>query len=339
MGSAVKNVDILSFDGGGSRGVMEVFILNDVLRLATIVLRNPWTLNYLVKESNDESKVNFLENRAVRKRLINDLKAVKDPIHPADIYDMIVGTSTGGLVAFGLIGGKRVGKDHHERERMSVDECIQMYLTKTKLIFKKSWMQFFLSFFPILSSIPFETYSQANVKKVLTDQFGDCNLEDFHKINGSKCVAGAVARKLGSKQKLELFDTASEDYELYKTYQVLLATSNVPVYFNTPVHIGNEDFVDGGVGGNCPLAQAIPRAMKLFGKGGERVRVTSALSIAPPSYSESEIPESLSNWLHYFVNKTIDGNAIFKNVVKNNRKTSFQRLSPRGESLKKISTG
>ncbi|XP_046840312.1 uncharacterized protein LOC124434458 [Xenia sp. Carnegie-2017] len=340
MDSIEKNIDILSFDGGGSRGVMEVKILDDVLRLATIVLRNPLTVHYLVNEECNERKKHFLENLVVRERLINDMNAVKDPLHPADVYDMIVGTSTGALVAFGLVGGKRVGKYHHIRERMSVDECIQMYLTKTKIIFKKTLMQKFLSCIPMLSSIPLGTYSQANVKKVVKKQFSDCSLEDFRKLHDSKCVAGAVARRLGRYEDLVLFDTANEDYKNYKAYKVLLASSNAPIYFDTPVKIGNDEFVDGGVGANCPLRQAIPRAQTVFAKDGKQVKIVSVLSIAPPSSSKSEIPShgGLSSWLYYFVNASTDGYAVFNDLVEKNRgnKTLFQRLSPRGKSLKKF---
>ena len=34
-------VNILSFDGGGTRGVMEVFILKDIMRMATLLRDEP----------------------------------------------------------------------------------------------------------------------------------------------------------------------------------------------------------------------------------------------------------------------------------------------------------
>ncbi|XP_046840655.1 uncharacterized protein LOC124434790 [Xenia sp. Carnegie-2017] len=335
-----KRIDILSFDGGGSRGVMELKILDDVLRLATIVLKTPETVKYLVKEENDEKEENFLEDRAVRERLINDLRDVKDPIHPAEVYEMIVGTSTGALIAFGLVGGNKVGNNHRKRERMTVEECIQMYLTKTREIFRKTWSHWFYSYIPLLSKIPLLTYSQGNVEKALEDQFGDCILSDLGGVGPLKNVAGAVARKLGEKGDLVLFDTASEDYNNYKAYEVLLASSNAPIYFNTPVDIGNDKFVDGGVGGNCPLKQAIPRAQKHFGKDGKDVKIVSVLSIAPPLHLESAIDSNtgFESWVNYFVKESTDGNAVYNDVVKQHRwnKTLFQRLSPRGESLKKF---
>ncbi|XP_046840315.1 uncharacterized protein LOC124434459 isoform X2 [Xenia sp. Carnegie-2017] len=337
MDSTEKWIDILSFDGGGSRGVMELKILDDVLRLATIVLKTPETVNYLVQEENDESEVNFLEDRDVRESLINDLRKVQDPIHPTDVYDMIVGTSTGGLIAFGLVGGNKVGNNHHKRERMTVEECIQMYLTKTREIFRKTWSHWFYSYIPLLSKIPLLAYSQGNVEKALEDQFGDCSLCDLGGVDPLKNVAGAVARRLGRNGDLVLFDTASEDYKNYKAYKVLLASSNAPICFDTPVDIGDDKFVDGGVGGNCPLKQAIPRAKKLFGKDGKHVKIVSVLSIAPPLPLESAIDSNsgFESWVKYFVNESTDGNAVYNDVVKQHRwnKILFQRLSPRGRSL------
>ncbi|XP_046840318.1 uncharacterized protein LOC124434461 isoform X2 [Xenia sp. Carnegie-2017] len=329
MDSIEKNINILSFDGGGSKGFMELKILDDILRLATIVLRNPKTLNYLVNKHNDESEVNFLEDRDVRERLINDLRKVEDPIHPTDVYDMIVGTSTGGLIAFGLVGGNKVGDNHHERKRMTVEECIEMYRSKTKMILERSWNK----------STSLFKYSKDNVKKSLEEQFNECSLSDIREKGSPKCVAGAVARRLSQSEGMVLFDTASEDYKNHKACEVLLATSNAPIYFDTPVKIGNDEFVDGGVGANCPLAQAIPRAMKIFGDDGKHVKIFSVLSIAPPLSTKGPSDDSSSlHWLCYLFHLCTNGNAVYNDVVAQYRrnKTLFQRFSPRGKKLKKI---
>ncbi|XP_046840158.1 uncharacterized protein LOC124434316 [Xenia sp. Carnegie-2017] len=325
MVSTEKKIAMLSFDGGGSKGVMELKILDDIFRLATIVSTNPERVDYLVNEDIDENEVHFLEDESVRERLIKDMEAVKDPIHPTDVYDMIVGTSTGSLIAFGLVGGNKVGNDHHERKRMTIEECIQMYCAKTKMIFKKSWLHNFFSHVPGLSHIPIVPYSQENVKDTLYNQFGDCSLSDLGGEHPLKHIAGAVARKLGKNEDLVLFDTANKDYSDYKAYKVLLASSNAPVYFDTPVVIGNAKYVDGCVGGNCPLAPAIPRVRKLFGKDVKHVSIVSVLSIAPPSSPKWEIPSDggLFSWLRYFVKVSTDGNAVFNDVVKQNRHKNF----------------
>ena len=73
---------------------------------------------------------------------------------------------------------------------------------------------------------------------------------------------GAVARQVESSDPesidtLELFDTRSN--MRHKVRDILVASSNAPCFFPTPVNVGRAKYVDGGVGGNCPLAQAIPR--------------------------------------------------------------------------------
>ncbi|XP_046840725.1 uncharacterized protein LOC124434846 isoform X1 [Xenia sp. Carnegie-2017] len=339
-----KRIDILSFDGGGSRGIMQLKILDDVLRLASIVLRNPETVEYLVNEESTERKKHFLEDLAVRECLINNLKVVKDPIHPTDVYDMIVGTGIGGLISFGLVGGNKVEGNNHERKRMTVEECIETYRSKTKIIFKKTCMQkiidflFRLSFIQKLqpiSFVPLTTYSQANIEKILKDQFGDCDLNDFRKNDNSSSVVGVVAKRICPDEHLVLFDTANEDQQKYKVYEVLLATSNSPFYFSdTVVTIGNAKYIEGGLGGNCPLKQAISRAQELF----NNAKIVSVLSVAPPSFPKLKAPSTggFITWMSYLSTVSIDGNIVFEEVVKSHTldETLFQRLSPRGNSLK-----
>ena len=96
-------------------------------------------------------------------------------------------------------------------------------------------------------------------------------------------ITGAVARRIDhsdseSYDTLELFDTRS--HLRHKVRNVLRASSNAPCFFPTPVPIGNTQYVDGGVGGNCPLAQAIPRLKQIHPNS----EFNSALSIAPPLY-------------------------------------------------------
>lgn len=314
-----RNANILSFDGGGSRGIMEVAILEYVMRLVTILKQNPKSLEYLTEDG-----ASALE-QSKRQALVADIFNETDPIHPTKVFDMIVGTSTGGLIAFGLIGGKANGEG--QRLPMSLTECTEMYLNKTEKIFEKSWYQSILS--RVYNKVPLVAYSQDNLKKVLSDQFGESMLGDFR---DSKTVAAAVARKIGPKEELVLFDTLSDTYTLYQTKQVLLATADAPVYFNTPVKIGHHEYVDGGVGGNCPLVQAIPRAQEIFGG------VNFILSVAPPSPIEIKIPSSfeLTYWLSYFVHQSTDGYAVYKDAKRRHKSIFFHRLMPRGKGLKEF---
>ena len=79
-----------------------------------------------------------------------------------------------------------------------------------------------------------------------------------------------------------------------------MATTDAPVYFNGPVQIEDSFYVDGGLGGNCPLKQAIPTALELFGDDANLLVV----SLAPPSPSPGQIPtgvmQQIVYWLQYF---------------------------------------
>ena len=82
---------------------------------------------------------------------------------------------------------------------------------------------------------------------------------------------------------MEIFDTRS--VRSYKVVDVLKASCDAPVVFETPTTIKGVHYVDGGVGGNCPLVQAIPRMQELHNSkklACKSSRPNSALSIAPP---------------------------------------------------------
>ena len=76
-----KSINVLAFDGGGSRGIMEVMIADDLMRMFTLMYKEPLKLQSLVME------LKKLDNR---KELRNKLQSVV-PIHPKDVFDMIAG--------------------------------------------------------------------------------------------------------------------------------------------------------------------------------------------------------------------------------------------------------
>ena len=50
---------------------------------------------------------------------------MKKPIHPKETFDMIVGTSTGALISFGLLAGNP--GEENKRATMSIKEGITFY--------------------------------------------------------------------------------------------------------------------------------------------------------------------------------------------------------------------
>ena len=90
-----KPYNVLSLDGGGSRGVMEAVILKDLMSCLTLVRRGELEAG-MVDFTTEES----------RTRMRELLDSVVDLIHPGDVFKMVSGTSTGAIMAFGLLHGE-----------------------------------------------------------------------------------------------------------------------------------------------------------------------------------------------------------------------------------------
>ena len=161
---------------------------------------------------------------------------------------------------------------------MTIQEVIDFFNEASPYIFEQSncLKKCFNCLFGCLP-IPCFPFTQQGIGKKIDGAFGkDTNLKDFGKV---ECVAAAVALQFDKKEgdyRLKIFDTRSS--VSYAVKEVLKASSCAPVYFDTPTQIMGVSYVDGGVGGNCPLFQAIPRMQEI-----QRNNIpNSCLSIAPP---------------------------------------------------------
>ena len=92
-----KGFNVLSIDGGGSKGVMEVIILQDVMNMVTLLKRNPQFVLDKVEGMLMTGQGILFGNENDRDEFIKELKQIQDPIHPVECFDMIVGTSTGNI--------------------------------------------------------------------------------------------------------------------------------------------------------------------------------------------------------------------------------------------------
>ena len=189
---------------------------------------------------------------------------------------------SGSLISFGLVGGnlKKNKEDptQYPDQTMTVAQVIKFFDEASPHIFKqsncfKSCCNWFFGCLPI----PCFPFTQEGIGKKIDDAFGkDVTLKDFGKVD---CVAAAVALQFDKKEGdyfLKIFDTRGS--VSYPVKEVLKASSCAPVYFDTPTQIMGVSYVDGGVGGNCPLVQAIPRMQEIQRKNIPN----SCLSIAPP---------------------------------------------------------
>ena len=83
--SKKKTVNVLSFDGGGSRGLMEVLLLQDTFLILSFMIRNPLEITELIKKN---PSFKLPSSREAIRALMDK---VTDPIHPTEVFDYIVG--------------------------------------------------------------------------------------------------------------------------------------------------------------------------------------------------------------------------------------------------------
>ncbi|EON62134.1 hypothetical protein W97_01353 [Coniosporium apollinis CBS 100218] len=212
---SISHPSLLCFDGGGVRGLSSLYLAKQ-----------------LMESINQDA-----------------------PPKPCEVFDMIGGTSTGGLIAI-MLG----------RLEMSVDECIKQYIALSRTVFKR---EHYLPFRKRDGSIQarFSTSAlEAAIKKIVAES-------DVAKAEGSgenalmrtksrtKCRTFVVALSKHFADDHAVFSSYSRpreaDRELFdntKIWEAARATSAASTFFDS-INIGDPpvSFVDGGVGRNNPL--------------------------------------------------------------------------------------
>ena len=108
--------------------------------------------------------------------------------------------------------------------------------------------------------VTIDPYDNQILKTELEKHFGQSTLQDLH--SNTQCVALATVKRMEHNAEepygaMEIFDSKSS--LSIKVVDVLMATTNAPVYFKTPWYIRGVPYVDGAIGASCPLQLAIPR--------------------------------------------------------------------------------
>jgi uncharacterized protein len=222
-----------------------------------------------------------------------------------DHFDMICGTSTGGLIAIGLANG------------MSAKSLVDLYMTKGSLIFPTSNNRFVRSFqnsYKSLKQIFFSNkHSVKPLKRILEDLFGDKTMNDatnllcipsFNLTNGQP----KVFKKSGSQTELFVDNNI-------KLVDIALATSAAPSYY--PVHEHNNFlYTDGGVWANNPSLCGLLEAIDYYvgeGKEFDDFSILSISSITNPNgwVSTSNKSKSVIGWKEKMFQTALDGQSYF----------------------------
>ncbi|ORX98184.1 hypothetical protein BCR34DRAFT_593257 [Clohesyomyces aquaticus] len=188
---------LLSLDGGRVRGLSTLYILK-----------------YIMDRLNHERK--------------NNTPSIP-PVKPCDVFDLIGGTSTGGLIAI-MLG----------RLEMDVDGCIAAYNDLAAAVFGKK------SRFPFVQSGRSET-----------DLLND-GVE-----RGCRTFVCSIDRDMKDMIRLRSYSLPDEPNIPATICKAALATSAATTFFD-PVDIEGRTFADGGFGANNPVDEVEGEAANIW---------------------------------------------------------------------------
>ena len=170
----------------------------------------------------------------------------------ASLFDLIAGTSTGGILALGLTVPK-----NHGGPLYSADQLVNLYQEDGSRIFSRSPLRAIFA----VDNLTWKKYSSSGVEQVLLEYFGDSRLRD--------AVTDLLIPSYELEARLPFFFRSANarqrpDYD-YPARDVARATSAAPSYFEpmrlftaTPGH--HYTLIDGGVFANNPAACALVEA-------------------------------------------------------------------------------
>lgn len=200
----------------------------------------------------------------------------------SDYFDLICGTSTGGLIALGIASGKKI------------DDIIKLYEDHGKDIFPndegKSWFgKQLLSIKKSFKQLSGSKYSPRVLTTNVDNFFGKRTMAD------SKNLLCIPSFQIGTNTNIVFKYPHSKLGMPDKTIlmrDVALATSAAPTYF-PPHNIQSENisgyFVDGGVWANNPSLVGITEAIKYFVGEGKSYNKYDVLSIGNINVHENEM--------------------------------------------------
>ncbi|KAI0530053.1 acyl transferase/acyl hydrolase/lysophospholipase [Xylaria digitata] len=223
---------ILSLDGGGIRGLSSLMILEEIMRKAA--------------------------------------EAEKEAVRPCDYFDLIGGTSTGGIIAI-MLG----------RLEMTVDACIQAYKRVAAQAFTPKYGR-------ILPASPKGAFSakalESAMKQIIRENCVEKECREqrsqgiptgqscqhdgipFYRDSPTKVVVVAITKENVNAPPtlLKSYDN-SPNFRSCPIWQVARATSAATTFFKS-IRIGRDgiEFIDAGFGYNNPCELLIAEAERIF---------------------------------------------------------------------------
>ncbi|GGE48029.1 hypothetical protein GCM10011360_38950 [Primorskyibacter flagellatus] len=182
----------------------------------------------------------------------------------ASYFDMIAGTSTGGIIALGMAAGMRA------------EEVLEIYMRHGSEIFPRPWTpptrigRAMRSAYQFARDLAVYRYNREPLERALRDRFGNRTL-------GSVNVRLNIPAFDGFNEVNVLKTPHHPDFRLdwqEELVTVALATSAAPTFFST-YRNGTRHFADGGVWANNPVMVVLVDAMSCFNVDRHKIDILS----------------------------------------------------------------
>lgn len=169
-------------------------------------------------------------------------------------FDLIVGTSTGGIIALGLGMG------------YSAKEMLQFYEESGPVIFEGN------GFTKFWKSLGFAKYDNTALRNALVARFGERTLSE----SKNRLVIPSVNLETGEVHvyKTSHHDRFKKDFR-ERVVDIALATSAAPSYFPTFHSSAGVPLIDGGVWANNPMGMAVVEGIGILGWPMGEIKVLS----------------------------------------------------------------
>ncbi len=177
--------------------------------------------------------------------------------HPAELFDLFAGTSTGGIIAIGLTVPQEPGS---RIPRNSTQTLLSLYTTQGGRIFPPYSRN--LAFMKYVNQVRGFAYKAENLEGVFKQYFGDYRLSNAVK----PVLVTSVSFSEGRSVTFSSRDGLDPKRDLY-AWLAARATSAAPSYFPPASfrYDGKQGvFVDGGITTNDPVYEALIEARKIY---------------------------------------------------------------------------
>ncbi|KAJ5930429.1 FabD/lysophospholipase-like protein [Penicillium verhagenii] len=246
---------LLSLDGGGVRGLSTLYILKGLMD----------RLNQARPEGSPARK-------------------------PCEVFDLIGGTSTGGLIAI-MLG----------RLEMDVDECIAAYIKLMKEIFGKPSKRGLSSIFGKIKP----RFDAKKLESAINEVIQDCGAKPTDLFNDQvdrSCRVFVCSITQETKDIVRLRSYGNNTGIQATICQAARATSAATTFFE-PVSIGARRFADGALGANDPVDEVEGEASDIWCEdtGDLKPQVKCFISIGTGNPGKKAMEDNLLK----FVSKTL----------------------------------